>query len=281
MAASSNIESGAGERSDANEGGSAAINGIGPTQSVLTARRFSSWYGRFQALHDVDLSVPTRGVTAVVGPSGCGKSTLLRWVNRMNDAASEARAMGSLLVAGLDVLAPATDVLELRRRVGLIFSKPSPFPQSVYDNVAFGVRLHFKPTRSQLDDIVERSLRLALLWDETKDRLDQPAHGLPAGQQQRLCIARAMALSPALLMMDEPCAMLDPKSTVLFEDLIADLRTHCAILLVTNNVQQAGRVADTTSFLFQGRVIETGETHRMFTNPRKRRTEAYLSGRFG
>jgi phosphate transport system ATP-binding protein len=225
--------------------------------------------------------VPARRVTALIGPSGCGKSTLLRWFNRMNDTIPTARAVGTVRLGTLDVLDPSTDVVALRRRVGIVFQKPNPFPKSIFDNVAFGPRLHLKLERSDLNDLVEWALRKAAVWDEVKDRLDKPALGLSGGQQQRLCIARAIACGPEVLLMDEPCSALDPASTLAIEDLIFELREQYAIVIVTHNMQQAARVSDQTAFFYEGRLIEVGATKQVFTKPLRKQTEDYVTGKFG
>jgi phosphate transport system ATP-binding protein len=250
-------------------------------QIAIQVRQFNAWYGAFQALHEVSLQVPHCRVTSLIGPSGCGKSTFLRWINRMNDLIPVARAEGTLDLHGIDLLSRSTDVVDLRRRVGMVFQKPNPFPKSIYDNVAFGPKLHFKIKRSMLDDLVEQSLKGAALWDEVKDRLHSSALGLSGGQQQRLCIARAIAVGPEVLLMDEPCSALDPKSTARVEDLIRRLREQYTIIIVTHNMQQAARVSDLTAFFYEGKLIEEGPTDQIFTNPRNRRTEDYVTGRFG
>jgi len=262
-----------------------ATAGPSPTdQTTPTAVRiaeFSAWYGNFQALTDVEIEIPTRRVTAFIGPSGCGKTTFLRWINRMNDLVPIARAAGTLDLHGTDILARSLDVVELRRRVGMVFQKPNPFPKSIFDNVAFGPRLHRKMSRRELEDLVEWSLRQAALWDEVKERLDDSALGLSGGQQQRLCIARAIAVGPEILLMDEPCSALDPKSTARIEQLIADLRQTYTIIIVTHNMQQAARVSDITAFFMEGRLVESAETTLIFTQPRDKQTEDYITGRFG
>ena len=247
----------------------------------IRAVDFSAWYGSFQALHGITLDLPRNRVTALIGPSGCGKSTFLRWINRMNDMIPSARAGGTLTLDGEDLLDRGHDLVALRRRVGMVFQKPNPFPKSIFDNVAFGPRLHRHMTRSELDDLVERSLRAASLWDEVKDRLQASALGLSGGQQQRLCIARAIAVGPEVLLMDEPCSALDPRSTAGIESLIRDLRSQFTIVIVTHNMQQAARVSDGTAFFYEGRLVESGPTDRIFTNPREKRTEDYVTGRFG
>jgi phosphate transport system ATP-binding protein len=243
----------------------------------------SAWYGKFQALHHLSLDIREKSVTSFIGPSGCGKSTLLKWINRMNDMVPEARAEGKLVLQdGSDVLARATDVVALRRRIGIVFQKPNPFPKSIYDNVAFGPRIHYSGLRrSDLNDLVEWSLKKSALWEEVKDRLHQSALGLSGGQQQRLCIARAIAIGPELLLMDEPCSALDPASTARIEDLIFELREQYTIVIVTHNMQQAARCSDQTAFFFDGRIVESGATTQLFTNPSKKQTEDYVTGKFG
>ncbi len=248
---------------------------------AVRLRDFNAWYGDFQALREISIDISEKQVTAFIGPSGCGKSTLLRWINRMNDIVPEARAEGGLEMHEVNVLSRNTDVVDLRRRVGMVFQKPNPFPKSIYDNVAFGPRLHLKVTRTELDELIEWSLRKAAVWDEVKDRLHKPALGLSGGQQQRLCIARAIAVGPELLLMDEPCSALDPRSTDSIEDLIAELREDYTIVIVTHNMQQAARTSDATAFLYEGDLIEFGPTEEIFTRPKQKRTENYITGRFG
>ena len=251
------------------------------TELAVEIKDFSSWYGDFQAIHNISMGIPTKRVTSFIGPSGCGKSTLLRWINRMNDTVVGARATGQLAMGELDILARSTDVVELRRHIGIVFQKPNPFPKSIYDNVAFGPRLHFKLSKSELDDLVEWALRKAAVWDEVKDRLRAPALGLSGGQQQRLCIARAIAVGPKILLMDEPCSALDPQSTLSVEDLIFELREQYTIVIVTHNMQQAARCSDQTAFFYEGRLIEIGPTNQVFTRPEKKQTEDYVTGKFG
>ena len=251
------------------------------TETAITVRGFSSWYGSFQALKSLDLDIPARQVTAFIGPSGCGKSTFLRWINRMNDTIPTARAEGTLDLHGEDLLSKSLDVVDLRRRVGMVFQKPNPFPKSIYDNVAFGPRLHKHYTRAELDQLVEQSLRSASIWNEVKDRLHASALGLSGGQQQRLCIARAVAVGPEVLLMDEPCSALDPRSTARVEELIRELEADYTIVIVTHNMQQAARVSDRTAFFYEGSLVELGDTDEIFTNPRNKQTEDYVSGRFG
>lgn len=249
--------------------------------NAIEMKDLSSWYGSFQALNSISLTVQKNKVTAFIGPSGCGKSTLLRWINRMNDTIHTAYATGSLRLGELDLLANTTDVVDLRRKVGIVFQKPNPFPKSIFDNVAFGPRLHMKLRRSELMDIVEWSLRKAAVWDEVKDRLHAPALGLSGGQQQRLCIARTIAVGPEVLLMDEPCSALDPGSTLAIEELMNELRDQYTIVIVTHNMQQASRCSDETAFFFEGELVEMNDTRSIFTNPENKRTEDYISGRFG
>ena len=250
-------------------------------RNAVRIEKFNAYYGGFHALHDLSLVVPEKQVTALIGPSGCGKTTLLRWINRMNDIVPTARAEGDLQLYDLDVLARSTDVVDLRRRVGIVFQKPNPFPKSVYDNIAFGPRLHVRLSKAELDELVEWALRKAAVWDEVKDRLRKPALGLSGGQQQRLCIARAIAAGPEVLLMDEPCSALDPISTGSIEDLIYELRKQYTIVIVTHNMQQASRVSDTTAFFYQGKIVEYGLTDQIFTRPKQQQTEDYVTGKFG
>jgi phosphate transport system ATP-binding protein len=239
------------------------------------------WYGTKMALKDVSMSVPKHRVTAYIGPSGCGKSTLLRCLNRMNDLIDGVRIEGTVRIGGVDVYDPALDVTELRKRVGMVFQKSNPFPKSIYENVAYGPRILGVKNRGDLDGIVERSLRAAALWDEVNDRLGDSALGLSGGQQQRLCIARAIAVEPDVLLMDEPCSALDPIATAKIEDLMLDLKNSYTIVIVTHNMQQAARVSDYTGFMLLGELVEFGVTRELFTSPRDKRTEDYITGRFG
>ncbi|MEM9826375.1 MAG: phosphate ABC transporter ATP-binding protein PstB [Planctomycetota bacterium] len=250
-------------------------------ESAIVARDLNSWYGDFQALHSISLDIPRHKVTAFIGPSGCGKSTLLRWFNRMNDTIASAHARGVLKLNDTDLLSSAVDVVDLRRRVGIVFQKANPFPKSIFENVAFGPRLHMRLSRSDLGDLVEWSLRKAVLWNEVKDRLHAPALGLSGGQQQRLCIARAIAVGPEVLLMDEPCSALDPSSTLAIEELMDELRSQYTIVIVTHNMQQASRCSDKTGFFFEGKLVEFGDTKGVFTRPEQKQTEDYVSGRFG
>lgn len=249
--------------------------------ALINIQDFNCWYGDFQACKGISMPIADKRVTAFIGPSGCGKSTFLRWINRMNDLVPGAHAQGQISIHGENLLDKGVDVVGLRRRIGMVFQKPNPFPKSIYDNVAYGPRLHLKLTKSETDEIVETSLRGAALWDEVKDRLKQSALGLSGGQQQRLCIARAIAPEPEILLMDEPCSALDPKSTVAIEDLMADLKQRFTIAIVTHNMQQAARASDYTAFLFQGELIEFGPTLDVFTKPKNKQTENYITGRFG
>jgi phosphate transport system ATP-binding protein len=252
-----------------------------PEKAAVLAEHLNFHYGRTQALFDVHLEIPAGRVTALIGPSGCGKTTFLRVINRMNDIVEGARVEGRVLVEGLDIYAQDADVVALRKKVGMVFQKPNPFPKSIYENIAFAPRLHFRLGRSDLEEIVERSLRRAGLWEEVKDRLEKGALDLSGGQQQRLCIARALAVDPAILLMDEPASALDPRSTARVEDLIDSLRACYTIVIVTHNMQQAARVSDLTAFFYEGHLVEVGPTTSIFTRPEKQKTEDYITGRFG
>ena len=251
------------------------------TQAHVSAREFSVFYGASQAVSQVTLDIAAGLVTAIIGPSGCGKSTLLRAMNRMNDLIPGCRAEGELVFDSQDIYGPQIDVVLLRKRIGMVFQKPNPFPKSIFDNIAYGPRLHGTRGRSVLVEIVEKSLVGAGLWEEVKDRLRDNALGLSGGQQQRLCIARALAVNPEILLMDEPTSALDPRSTSRIEDLIAELRGTYTIIIVTHNMQQAARVSDMTAFLYEGDLVEFGRTTQIFTNPAEKRTEEYITGRFG
>jgi len=250
-------------------------------EPIVRMRNVNLFYGPAQALVDITMDIPRGLVTALIGPSGCGKSTLLRCLNRMNDLIDGVRTTGAIELDGQNILDPGVDVIALRRKVGMVFQKPTPFPKSVYENVAYGLRLAGLRRRDLLDELVERSLRRAALWEEVKDRLHESALGLSGGQHQRLCIARAIAVQPEVILMDEPCSALDPRSTTRIEDLIAELRGEYTIVIVTHNMQQAARVSDYTGFLYEGRLVEFGQTTQIFTNPQKRETEDYITGRFG
>lgn len=248
-------------------------------EAIIRTERMSIHYGTFAAVREVTLEVPSRQVTAIIGPSGCGKSTLLRAMNRMNDFVPHCRITGKLLYRGQDVYAPSCDPVELRRRIGMVFQKPNPFPKSIFKNVAWGARIN--GYRGDLDELVETSLRQAALWDEVKDKLHQSAYALSGGQQQRLCIARAIALQPDVLLMDEPCSALDPIATARIEDLIDQLKSNYTVALVTHNMQQAARVSDRTAFMYMGELVEVGPTEMIFMSPRNPRTQDYITGRFG
>jgi phosphate transport system ATP-binding protein len=238
-------------------------------------------YGRLAALHDITLSFPAHRVTALIGPSGCGKSTFIRCLNRMNDLIPGTRVTGRLLLDGEDICGPDVDVVELRRRVGMVFQKPNPFPKSIYDNVAYGLRVNGCKDPGRIRERVEESLRKAALWEEVRDRMGSSALGLSGGQQQRLCIARALAVEPEVLLMDEPCSALDPIASQKIEELIVELKADYTIIIVTHNMQQAGRVSDLTAFFYLGRLVEVGPTPDLFSRPRQQQTEAYITGRFG
>ena len=248
---------------------------------ILEAKNLNLWYGEHHALHDVSLSVPERSITALIGPSGCGKSTFLKTLNRMNDLIPGVKITGEVEYKGTNILAPGVDVNALRREIGMVFQKPNPFPMSIYDNVAYGPRTHGVRGKAKLDDIVERSLRGAAIWDEVKDRLKKNALGLSGGQQQRLCIARALAVEPEVLLMDEPTSALDPISTSRIEELAMELKERYTIVIVTHNMQQAVRISDRTAFFLLGELVECGETERIFSQPADKRTEDYITGRFG
>ena len=249
--------------------------------SIITVNDLCLWYGNSQALKNINIEIEKNSITALIGPSGCGKSTFLKTLNRMNDLIPGVKITGTVNYNGIDVYAPTTDVCELRREVGMVFQKPNPFPMSIYDNVAYGPRTHGVTSKAKLDDIVERSLRGAAIWDEVKDRLKKSALGLSGGQQQRLCIARALAVEPNVLLMDEPTSALDPISTSKIEELAMELKNKYTIIIVTHNMQQAVRISDNTAFFLLGDLVEYGSTERMFEQPRDKRTEDYITGRFG
>ena len=248
---------------------------------IFTVNDLNLWYGAAQALHHVSLSVPEKSITALIGPSGCGKSTFLKTLDRMNELIPGVRVEGQVLYRGEDIYAPSVDVNRLRREVGMVFQKPNPFPMGMYDNVAYGPRTHGVRNRAQLDELVEKSLRGAAIWDEVKDRLKKNALGLSGGQQQRLCIARALAVEPSVLLMDEPTSALDPISTSKIEELATELKKRYTIVIVTHNMQQALRISDNTAFFLLGELVEYGDTETMFSTPREKRTEDYITGRFG
>ncbi|WP_149590045.1 phosphate ABC transporter ATP-binding protein PstB [Tabrizicola flagellatus] len=248
----------------------------------MSARGVQVYYGQNHALKDVDVDILDRAVTAFIGPSGCGKSTFLRCLNRMNDTVASARVEGRITLDGEDIYDPRVDPVQLRAKVGMVFQKPNPFPKSIYDNVAYGPKIHgMTRSKSELDGIVESSLKKAALWNEVKDRLDAPGTGLSGGQQQRLCIARAVATSPEVLLMDEPCSALDPIATAQVEELIDELRSQFSVVIVTHSMQQAARVSQKTAFFHLGHLVEYGDTTQIFTNPKDPRTESYITGRIG
>lgn len=250
-------------------------------ETHVEARDFSMFYGDFEAVRKVSLKIPRRMVTAMIGPSGCGKSTLLRAINRMNDLIPVTSTAGQMIFDGHNIYDRNIDVVALRARVGMVFQKPNVFPKSIFDNVAYGPRLQGVKNRQELSGIVEKSLRKAAIWNEVKDRLSANALGMSGGQQQRLCIARALAIKPEILLMDEPTSALDPKATAKIEDLIGELRKNYTIIIVTHNMQQAARVSDLTAFMYEGVLVEFGKTRRLFTNPANPQTENYITGRFG
>jgi phosphate transport system ATP-binding protein len=250
-------------------------------EPVCEIRNFNLWYGEKQALHDITMQIPRGKVTALIGPSGCGKSTLLRSVNRLNDLIDSVRIEGDMILNGDSIYAPGVDVIELRKRMGMVFQKSNPFPMSIYENVVYALRIDGENRKSVLDEVCERTLRGSALWEEVNDRLEDLALGLSGGQQQRLCIARAIAAEPEVLLMDEPCSALDPVATGKIEDLIDALRGEYTILIVTHNMQQASRISDYTAFMYLGRMIEYGRTSDIFTNPHLKSTEDYITGRFG
>lgn len=263
-----------------NAGGSSEGDAVG-AEPKISARGVNFYYGAKRALRDINLDFSPRMVTAIIGPSGCGKSTFIRLLNRMNDLVPGTRLEGEILLDGLDITGPACDAAELRKRVGMVFQKPNPFPKSIFENVAYGLEVNGVSDRLAIEERVENSLRKAALWDEVKDRLRESALGLSGGQQQRLCIARCMAVEPEVILFDEPCASLDPISTAKIEELILELRRQYTIVIVTHNMQQAARVSDRTAFFLMGEVIEVGPTGRIFKAPRDKRTEDYITGRFG
>ena len=249
--------------------------------SILSVKDLCLWYGSHQALKDINIEIPEKSITALIGPSGCGKSTFLKTLDRMNDLVPDVKITGSVCYKGEDIFTPSVDVSELRRQVGMVFQKPNPFPMSIYDNIAYGPRTHGMKNKAKLDEIVEKSLRGAAIWDEVKDRLKKNALGLSGGQQQRLCIARALAVEPEVLLMDEPTSALDPISTSKIEELAMELKEQYTIVIVTHNMQQAVRISDRTAFFLLGELVEYGDTEKMFSKPDDQRTEDYITGRFG
>ena len=248
---------------------------------ILQVKDLDLWYGAHQALHSVSMDIPEKSITAFIGPSGCGKSTFLKSLNRMNDLVEGCRISGDIKLDGVDIYKDKMDVNVLRKRVGMVFQKPNPFPMSIYDNIAYGPRTHGVRNRAKLDEIVERSLRSAAIWDEVKDRLKKSALGLSGGQQQRLCIARALAVEPEVLLMDESTSALDPISTSKIEDLACELKDRYTVVMVTHNMQQAARISDNTAFFLLGELVEFGKTEQVFSTPADKRTEDYITGRFG
>ncbi len=251
------------------------------SNTKLQVKNLDLFYGNFQALKGIDFEMPENEITAFIGPSGCGKSTLLKCLNRMNDLVEGCRVTGDILMDGDSILAPSVDVNQLRKRIGMVFQKPNPFPMSIYDNVAYGPRIHGVKSKAELDQIVEESLRSAAIWDEVKDRLKKSALGMSGGQQQRLCIARALAVKPEVLLMDEATSALDPISTSKIEDLAMELKKEYTIVMVTHNMQQAARIADKTAFFLLGDLMEFGDTDQIFSTPKNKKTEDYITGRFG
>ncbi|MCI6921392.1 MAG: phosphate ABC transporter ATP-binding protein PstB [Lachnospiraceae bacterium] len=249
--------------------------------NIVTVHDLCLWYGSHQALTDINIEIPEKSITALIGPSGCGKSTFLKTINRMNDLIPDVKITGEIKYKEQNIFAPNVDVNDLRREVGMVFQKPNPFPMSIYDNIAYGPRTHGVKNKAKLDDIVERSLRGAAIWDEVKDRLKKNALGLSGGQQQRLCIARALAVEPEVLLMDEPTSALDPISTLKIEELAEELKKKYTIIIVTHNMQQAVRISDRTAFFLLGELVEYGDTEKMFSDPVDKRTEDYITGRFG
>ena len=248
---------------------------------ILSVENMCLWYGSHQALHNITIDIPEKSITALIGPSGCGKSTFLKTLNRMNDLIPDVKITGSVKYKDEDIFDPSMDMSQLRRQIGMVFQKPNPFPMSIYDNIAYGPRTHGVRNKAKLDDIVERSLRGAAIWDEVKDRLKKNALGLSGGQQQRLCIARALAVEPDVLLMDEPTSALDPISTSKIEELAVELKEKYTIVIVTHNMQQAVRISDNTAFFLLGELVEYGSTERLFSQPTDKRTEDYITGRFG
>ena len=248
---------------------------------IISVKDLNLWYGQTKALKDINIEIPEKSITALIGPSGCGKSTFLKTINRMNDLGPDVRIEGNVEYGGQNIFDPAVNVNELRKEIGMVFQKPNPFPMSIYDNIAYGPRTHGVKNKAKLDDIVEKSLKGAAIWDEVKDRLKKSALGLSGGQQQRLCIARALAVEPKILLMDEPTSALDPISTSKIEELASELKKCYTIIIVTHNMQQAVRISDNTAFFLLGELVEYGETEKMFANPKDKRTEDYITGRFG
>ena len=250
-------------------------------ENIITSKDLKLYYGNFEALKGITVEIAEREITALIGPSGCGKSTFLKTLNRMNDLVQGVRVEGQVLYHGQDICAPGVDVTQLRKNVGMVFQKPNPFPMSIYDNIAYGPRLHGTHSKAELNDLVEQSLRGASLWEEVRDRLKKSALGLSGGQQQRLCIARALAVQPDVLLMDEPTSALDPASTIRIEELMAELKKNYTVVIVTHNMQQAARISDKCAFFLLGEMVEIGPTEQIFSMPSDKRTEDYITGRFG
>ena len=249
--------------------------------SSIEVKHLNVWFDGKQALREVNMTIPEKGITAIIGPSGCGKSTFIRSINRMNDIIPSCRVEGRIMVDGKDLYGPEVDVTQVRKRIGMVFQRPNPFPKSIYENIAYAPRIHGTKDRKKLNEIVERSLRRAALWDEVKDRLDHSAYDLSGGQQQRLCIARALAIDPEIILFDEPCSALDPIATAKIEDLLVELKDEYTVVIVTHNMQQAARVADQTAFFYLGELIEFGDTAQLFERPENELTENYITGRMG
>lgn len=250
-------------------------------EEIIKTVDLNLWYGEKQALYNVNMSVLANTITALIGPSGCGKSTLIRCFNRMNDVIDKCRITGSILFDGNDIYHPSADAVEIRKKIGMVFQKPNPFPKSIYENIAYGPRVQGNNNKKELDTIVEKSLKIAALWDEVSDRLHESAMGLSGGQQQRLCIARSLAIEPEIILMDEPCSSLDPIATAKIEDLMLELKKKYTVIIVTHNMQQAARVSDFTAYMYLGKLIEFGPTKQIFENPKEELTENYITGRFG
>jgi phosphate transport system ATP-binding protein len=258
-----------------------AVEDIADLESKVSVRRLDFFYGGQQALFDNNIEIPALRVTAIIGPSGCGKSTHIRVYNRIYELYRTHRAEGEVIIDGVNVLSPSVNLIDLRKRVGMIFQRPTTFPMTIFDNIAYGLKLHYHVSRSELSDRVEDALKRGALWEEVSDKLDEPATALSGGQQQRLCIARAIATEPELILMDEPCSAIDPVATAKIEDLIVTLRDNYTVVLVTHNMQQAARVSDFTAFFYKGYIVEFGPTREVFTNPQEKQTEDYITGRFG
>jgi len=250
-------------------------------KEIIKTDNLNLWYGEKQALVDINISILSNKITALIGPSGCGKSTLIRCFNRMNDVIDKCKIKGNVYFHDKDIYGPDADAVEIRKKIGMVFQKPNPFPKSIYENIAYGPRLHGIKDKKKLDELVEKSIKVAALWDEVKDRLDESAMGLSGGQQQRLCIARSLAIQPEVILMDEPCSALDPIATAKIEDLMNELKRRYTVIIVTHNMQQAARVSDFAAYMYLGKMIEYGETKQIFENPNEELTENYITGRFG